>query len=623
MNRRSSGLLCCLLIASITGFGQENSGAQARGPAGIYVRVALDAVASEAYATAYTGQGTKPHYLLPALREDPTNEVIVSYFLTLLDDTNVSGLAVEIPWDFINPNNPGSDPEHPAANAYIWKPLDDAFAAVDQWNTNNPTATPKTIQLLVSPGFHSPPWLWTAIDDGADGCVKESSKSVCEGNCDGLFVKPKPADQSFGNCGYTSIFYKTEGAPIERIPLPLPWNPTYKAAFGAFLVALNNRIQHEQSSSAFVSISIAGPTSSSTEMILPNDSNQAVPTKKTGGYLTLTPKALKAVGKDETTVKDLSVSDAWNFLLENSFGESSDFYNSDGAFIQEWDNAIDLYGTVFSGITLSLTTTTDNLPTFAVPPDSALLQPAAGFGSDCNDLSSPPPNLTNAMACAAVTQVLTYFVNPTVGGNNAKATQENGLTASKDGSDLGPNGMDGHDLGPDGIKWLAATTANGTAPLPGTAYNMSPVLGGFQAGKAFSSETYIQLEGCPTYLEKIPCEGLTPSLALSNVLKYSFFPGTFYAPAYGASQTVDVANFDYTDAPLNFVQFYDNDILYAEGLSKCSMYQITGSPAFNIKPRLDKCEAKPPTALYVDSQNTNEELEDASVYLLRIAEPIP
>ena len=79
----------------------------------------------------------------------------MAYVTTLLDNPAISGLAVQIPWSFINRNEPGSDPFFPAAGAYLWKPLDDVFTAVDQWNRNHHNLAPKTIQLLPNAGFTS------------------------------------------------------------------------------------------------------------------------------------------------------------------------------------------------------------------------------------------------------------------------------------------------------------------------------------------------------------------------------------------------------------------------------------------------------------------------------------
>jgi hypothetical protein len=591
MLRRISTLILGLLAASVFGFAQDEPSHELREPKGIYATFQLDSITSQAYAAAYDGQTDVPDYPYPALREKPSNEVVVRYLRKVLDDPNVSGLAPGIAWKLVNPNDP-SDPTS-ASQAYSWEPLDDVFTAVDEWNSDHPKKTPKTIQLIFSPGFNSPGWVFGDIDRAAIACTKLRGGLPCTGDCDGLFVDGPPTTTSYSVCGYTTLFWETEGAVPAQIPLPLPWNPTYKKDWNNFLLALKSRVDKEPSSTAVVSIEIAGPTSSSTEMILPNNKNQKP--YETGGFLVL-PTGQK-------TIPNLTVADAWNLLLAINYGDGSPNYNSDGAFIQEWENAIDLYGEIFSGITLSLTTTTDSLPTFPQPKGSPDYVSAPGFESDCYDTGAE-----HAMACAAVTQVLAYFTDTSVGGHNAKATQENGLTARDKGYDLATNG----------IRWLAASTKDSAAP----------VLGGLQFGKSFSSlkpqgkdSNDMQLEGCPTY--PTTCDGLTPAEGLTYVLSLGFFPGTFYAPTYGASQTVVRGHFDYTDAPMNFMQIYSDDILYAEGLSKCPIVKITGSPAFGKKPNTSKCALTSTDPSYADSQNTDEELEDASVYLLRIAEQVP
>jgi hypothetical protein len=77
-------------------------------------------------------------------------------------------------------------------------------------------------------------------------------------------------------------------------------------------------------------------------------------------------------------------------------------------------------------------------------------------------------------------------------------------------------------------------------------------------------------------------------------------------------------NFNYTDAPMNFLEIYDGDILYASGLSQCEMIYIMGSPASipPIPPDVNACQATT-----TDTQNTQKELNQASQKLLSIAEP--
>ena len=613
MVRRVISLVFCLSAVSAA-LSQE----QPREPKGIYATFLLDSVAKDAYTAAYPyGLLNNPGYPYPALTLPPTNDVLINYFTILLDRPSVSGLAPTMPWSLLSVANPGSNPHQPAPDSYIWQPLDDVFIAVDQWNTNHPRKTPKTIQLIISPGFNSPSWVFDDIDAGAfaGGC----GAGICTGDCDGLFLldpPPSPPTLNYSKCGYTTIFWEVEGSPQEQEPLPLPWNPTYKIDWRNFVITLSSHLQSEPSSASLVSIAIAGPTASSTEMILPNAADQKPLLKATGGFLTLSPNYW---GTDPTR-PNLTVADVWNVLLANNYGQFSKYFNNDNAFIEEWDRAIDIYSGNFSGITLSLTTTFDSLPTFPTATDTTagtadVFTPASGFESDCDDV----PDSGGAMACAAVTHVLSYFVNPAVGGSNAKATQEDGLSARDTQMDLGPNG----------IKWLAVTTEAGTAPLPGTDGAMSPVIGGLQMGKSFSSQkavgkdsTIMQLEGCPNY-PKPDCPTLTPSEGFNYVLTNSFFKGTPAAGTYGDSETVDVDNFNYTNAHMNFLQIYSDDILYADSLGNCNLFELTGSPDFGLPPSTGDCKLKPKNKFFNDAPIAESELEAASVNLLDMAEQVP
>jgi hypothetical protein len=202
-------------------------------------------------------------------------------------------------------------------------------------------------------------------------------------------------------------------------------------------------------------------------------------------------------------------------------------------------------------VTLCLVTTTDGLPDFPNPTDT---EPAPGFESDCGITIAP-----NNEQCAAVMQVLQHFTNPTIGGSNAKLVFEAGMTASRDGLDLGTNG----------IKWLAAVTASGMNPLPGTADRMSRILGGMQFSHGFTStavsgstpgETDIQAEGCPTYLNPL-CPGLRPDQGFYNVMQDSYLVGTTAGPLFGGSPRINYGNWIYKDAPMNFLEIYDGDVI--------------------------------------------------------------
>jgi hypothetical protein len=145
------------------------------------------------------------------------------------------------------------------------------------------------------------------------------------------------------SCGYTSIFPATESGTPQALPLPLPWDPVYKKHWHHFLFELNRHIQSKSKyASNFVSIGMAGPTSSSTEMILPNGI----------GLSKYTPLQLPNLPPGYVTASGIDALSAWNCLLANNYGAASSYLNSNRAFVEEWAAAIDMYGEVFSGITL-------------------------------------------------------------------------------------------------------------------------------------------------------------------------------------------------------------------------------------------------------------------------------
>jgi hypothetical protein len=617
MFRRTSALISCLLIASSAALAATGTaGATPRVPMGVYARISLDSIYKNAMTV--VGSDTSAAELSPRRSPDatlaPLDATVVNYITALLDNPAVSGIAAESSWGLLNPGNPGPDLSDPAPGSYNWGPLDDLFIAVNQWNTANADLPPKTIQFLLIPGFASPGWVLSDIDDSVCGTgIKPVS---CTGSCDGLFMTPYPSPivpAVSNKCGYTTIFYRVEADPIEQLPLPLPWNAVYKNDWKAFLTAFNKQVLEQPSHTAFVSIAVAGPTASSTEMILPSSDNQK-PGLNSAGLLALKTGKKGVVPPGEKPV-GFAVPDAWNALLHNFYAPDADYQNSDLAFLDEWNDAIDAYGKIFSGITLILTTSTDALPDFPANTDESLLVPALGFGSDCDD---GPLASIRAMNCSAVTQVLAHFTRPSVGGKNAKSTQENGMTASRDGSDLGTNA----------VKWLAMISASGKAVLPGTSDSIPRILGGMQFSTLFSDSTFnsrlggspLQAEGCPTFPKPL-CKGLMPSKGLDNVQKLSFFPGTPAGPVWDASLSVDYSHWIYSYAPMNYTQIYDSDILYGSGLSGCPFENITGNPAMGIPPDVSTCSAQPHTALLRDAQTTQEELELTNQILLFLAEP--
>jgi hypothetical protein len=574
-----------------------------RAPKGIYVTLHLQDVAGNAETAAYPSGS--PAYPNPA-----ADAILVQYFIALLNDPAVSGLAPQIPWKYLNPNDPGPDPLRPAAGAYVWNPLDDLFIAVDRWNRAHSGLQPKNVQVILSPGFNSPGWVFSNIDSSVCGSTAGSS---CNGSCDGLFAGASPGTVP-AQCGYTSFFFQTESGSPAQQPLPMGWNPVYEYDWHRYLGALNQRIQQEPGSNNFVSVTIAGPTASSAEMILPNIENQAPLT--CNSQLSL----METLDKNGNPVCPLTnpgfdVPTAWNLLFQNHYGTGL-FQNTDLPFIGEWDAEIAAFSGIFHGITLELVTTTDALPDFTHP-EPWVYQPARGFEPECgNDpQQNSSPNLNEAMQCAAVTQVLAFFTSPLVGGNNAKLIFEAGMTASRTPIDLDTNG----------IKWLTTYSASGL-PLPGTFLPVSPILGGLQFDTTFSEPRNIEFQGCPDYSlrNQDACGALTAPEGLANVLAINYFPGTAVGPFFCpyttdsgtytcAPTSVDYNGSTYTDAPMNFVEIYDPDILYAAGLGNCTTLQITGNPVAGVAPScvLDTSS---------DVQTSEQELELASKKLLSIAE---
>jgi hypothetical protein len=564
-----------------------------REPQGIYATLLLGPHYNQALAFA----GSTPQS--PNTTLTPADEIYINYLITLLRNPAISGLAPQVGWAYLNPNSPGPDSANPLPGAYNWSPLDDVFIAVDRWNHKHPDSPPKTIQLIVSAGFNAPLF----IADDIDGAVCGLPGSGC-GSCDGLFMTAQPAVSH--QCGYTTLFWQVEGSPISQEFFPLPWNSVYKTDHETFLKKLNDHVQNLPSGDAFVAIAMAGPTATSAEMILPNSNGQKQAPKVANnkGYLTLPDKV--------PTISFLDTPTAWNRLIGNYYDET--YINSDEPFVLEWKAAIDLYSQIFHGVTLELTTTTDALPDFpeaTTATDHYVVAPA-DFTSDCAKTLQP-----NAQQCAAVTQVISYFANPTVGVDDAKLTWEAGMTAARDGIDLGTNA----------VKWLSATTAAGLAPpTPGIPYHLSRMLAGMQFSHSFSLAADLLPEGCPDYSaitnpNPADCSALTPAEGLENVLQRSYFIGTKAGPLFGALPSVTYANWVYQDAPMNFLEIYNTDVLYASGLSNCNMLKIAGNPAAGIPRDTSTCAAIPPLGGTASVLASQAELDLAMKGLSKTVEP--
>ena len=443
-----------------------------------------------------------------------------SLYEALLSNPAVSGLTLQVHWDRLNPNPPTS------ANAYAWNLVDDAFNQVAAWNAQNPALAPKTIQIIATPGFNSPAWMLAQIP-----------------SCDGLFQSPVQTPPS--NCG--TVIFKGYTEANDGNVFPLPWNPSYKSAWRTFLTAFAARYA---SNPAFVSISVAGPTAASAEIILPSDDDSSNPqTQFSGG--------------------PISPNDMWLQLLAFHYPGMAAYQGTDQAFIDEWDAAIDMYGEVFNGVTL-VVTLDDKMPTFNTNKQTI----PAGFSGDCST-----PNMT----CATVTTILSYFMEPTAGGANAKATQTSSFIASNSHISLGINT----------VKNLSQRTAQLPSPS-------AQVLAGIQVDKSFADSvvnigctaafppdasdtptgcilpptctdvscvpvacipqaclapgvTTAALASYRTYPNVPTTDLLSPEQALYNLLNI-YFDGSAAAAFFGGTQGT---------VPLNYLQLYSQDIQYA------------------------------------------------------------
>jgi uncharacterized protein (TIGR03437 family) len=503
LHRRTALLLSFLLPASVLIAQQPNP----RQPRGVYAVVNVEQIIN---------QQQKAN---PSITPAQLDAYLDSYYLGLLQNPAVAGLTLQVHWDTLNPNPPS------AANAYQWNTVDDAFAQAAVWSTQNPGATPKTIQLIVTPGFNSPQWLLSQIP-----------------SCDGLFQSPVQTPP--GTCGLATFQGYNESG--DSTTLPLPWNPVYKSAWQVFLIALAARYGPNP---AFVSIAVSGPTAASAEMIVPNNGNSNNPQTQFG--VPIAPTAM------------------WRQLLAFRYPGMPAYLNSDQAFIDEWNAAIDLFGTVFSGLTL-VATTGNGLPSFG-----ANFTVPTAFTADCGN-----PN----MDCAAETTILSHFVEASVGGANGKSTQTSGMEASRGGI---------VNLGVAGLKQLAQVTAGLTSPS-------SQILGGAQFNTSFSADPVG--EGCtstfpPDSTDTPPSCTIPPACTTQGCVPVACIPQSCLAPGVTPASLASFRTFNAVPskdlippeqseynvlslffsgtpvasyfssmpgtAPLNYLQVYSPDIQYA------------------------------------------------------------
>ena len=382
--------------------GLSRSDAQTvRQPLGVYAHVDVDdAIAAyKAYRRSPAWNGEDEHTYLRNL-----------YGGMFEGNPGLAGITFGIYWDRIEKNDPDCAFYHDCSpggdvNGNDWGYLDDVFTEAKAFS--------KTVQLIITPGVDSPPWLFKRLLPSCDVLFLVS------------FANPQP-------CGEVTFSVFPEDTKADGHVFPLPWDGTYQFWWGRFLSEVNDRYKDRRE---FVSIAIAGPIGASTEMILP--------TTLDGSFQS------PAWPADE----------AWSVLIANSFPNSSvNYQHSDQVFVKQWKKAIDAYEGIFKNVTLFLSPDSgDKLPEFGrdEPPDD----PGWLFTADCSTAADYP------MSCKAKTDVLTYFL-ATEGGRQL-ATQVGGMTAS---SALTPEaGNSG--IGVGGVKVLTGPLSQSPPILGGAEFD--------------------------------------------------------------------------------------------------------------------------------------------------------
>jgi NHL repeat len=399
----------------------------------------------------------------------------------LLSNPAISGLTLNVRWDLVNT----------APDVYNWAYVTNAFNQVSNWNTMHPD-TQKNIQCILTAGFNSPRWLLDSINSS-------------DGSCDWLFIS-----QGVQNCGTITFLGFNENA--DGNVLPLPWNHTYKAAWTNFLTEFNRQFGDN---ALFVSISVAGPTAGSAEMILPNDENTCPchtnhPSCDSNCLTNGTPPALQPNG--------LTPSNMWSRIVGNYYGTAPT--NTNEPFVEEWKKAIETYDQIFHGVTLVVT-------------------PGDGEGFPfltTNQTDNPLCQYQMDSSCTAVASVLTYFEKYRSVNGNGKAVQDSGLRG--DGFTLTNKDID---IG--GVKLLSAQSA--------TKNPWDQILGGAQFDHAFSGATQPEQDGFDVLAAFFN--------GTAGVYGTATFSNLFFSVPYESAVNWPLTN----SAPLNFLQVYYQDVLYA------------------------------------------------------------
>ncbi len=182
--------------------------------------------------TVLTQLGSVPMGLVDVIsnnhnRSNPVSETVFKEDLKTISDPSISGVAFQIDWKAIETFTPATK-NKPAVTHMDWSRLDELFRAADKAG--------KWVQLLISPGFWSPP-----------GVLSTRNNVVT----DDFHVQYGQHDNEF-------------------VALPMPWDPVYLGDWAAFLKQVSRRYENNRE---FRVIAAAGPTSVSDEFTEPDHDN--------------------------------------------------------------------------------------------------------------------------------------------------------------------------------------------------------------------------------------------------------------------------------------------------------------------------------------------------------------
>lgn len=409
---------------------------------------------------------------------DPTqvHQCLKNIYTRVLRNKAISGLTIGLDWNMLSRTRTrtGADGTHLYLfGGYDWSWLNDVFAVA------SPEGAP--VQLILTPGFASPQWVLAQLT-----------------RCDTLFTTGSaPPD-----CGSLQFSQYPGSSHTSGTILPLPWpySSNYKSWYldqwTQFLSDLEGYLHQSKYAANLVAIGVAGPTSASSEIIMPTSAD--------GAELAINPAE--------------PVDDAWNRVIANAFGTVSTKNETytDQPFIDAWTQMFHSYERTFHGLTLLLSPDLgDQLPEYCLPKYcvTTVTPPKRDtelFDTICSNFN--PGSF--AVSCEAKAEILTNFAAART-ERNLHAIQVGGMTASSP--------LKQGNIGLPAVKCFAT-------PSCVQQFSLSPTpsfLGGaeFDFEATASNDSLQQQLGCPTNPEGFSCSDLTPELIAFNVFAV-FFDGT-------------------------------------------------------------------------------------------------